>query len=375
LRLLYMTQADPDDLSYGGAQRSAYLLDALRRVAEVDTLTIHGGPATSLQAQWDGSRVRRLVYDVVGTASDRAHARWQVRDAVARSLQTGDYDFVVARYFGLTGYLPLRSWRDVVLDADDIVKSPLAQAVPSAGRRAKLWARNAAARWSLPRFAHRWFVNPAEMKRFVHAADVRSSLLPNVVPLPAPQRPRPAPVPGRILMIGYFEHPPNEEGLRWFAAQVLPALRARFGDGVHLRAVGKHADALATTLPTGVELAGYVPTLAQEYDAASLVVAPVLSGGGTQIKVLEALAHERPLVASAFAHSGFADELADREHLAVADDAAAWIERCAQALADPAPLQAAARRGAEVVAQQFGPERMMREVAATFDSLAAERAR
>ena len=103
---------------------------------------------------------------------------------------------------------------------------------------------------------------------------------------------------------------------------------------------------------------GFVTDLAAEYDEASLVVAPILSGSGTQIKVLDALAHGRPLVASTFAHAGFGHDLHDEEHLLVAGDETQWIDCCSRVLADPESAAAMARRGSTAVHAAYGTTRM-----------------
>ncbi|RYZ58015.1 MAG: glycosyltransferase, partial [Proteobacteria bacterium] len=161
--------------------------------------------------------------------------------------------------------------------------------------------------------------------------------------------PRPAPVPGRLLMVGLLEHAPNAVGLRRFVDEVLPSVRERV-PGAELHAVGFHGVNFASTFGSAVDvpglvLRGFVEDLAQEYARASVVIAPIFTGGGTQIKVIDALAHERPLVASPFAYGGFAADLKAPDHLRVARDPAEWIEHCVALLKDPAAAEALAARG------------------------------
>ena len=132
-------------------------------------------------------------------------------------------------------------------------------------------------------------------------------------------------------MVGFYEHPPNASGLRWFAAHVLPTLASRF-ESVELHAVGKYPASLKSELPSTVVLRGFVPDIAAEYDQAALVIAPIEYGGGTQIKVIEALAFGRPLVASAFSHIGFSEHLRNEERL-VAGQNASGLDRPLQFLA------------------------------------------
>ena len=88
------------------------------------------------------------------------------------------------------------------------------------------------------------------------------------------------------------------------------------------------------------------------------MIAPVISGGGTQIKVIDALAHGRPTLVSSFAHAGFADDLHDGEHLLVASSPQEWIERCIWALRSPEQIATVAERGEAIVRRIYGSERL-----------------
>jgi glycosyltransferase involved in cell wall biosynthesis len=347
MRMLYLTLADIDDRSYGGAIRSHQIREALLQVGEVDTLVIHGAPSTRLDTEWQPGRVKRALY---ARGSGRLHQlgqRLAIRRHVAAVVRAGGYDVIVARYIGLALFVPLRAWTRLVVDADDMFKSISPNLPVSLRVRAALGLRNFAARLALTRAAHVWYVHPADGARLKARA---LSWVPNTVLAPDAGRARQAPVPGRILMVGYFDHPPNARGLLWFATEVLPSLVEEFPQ-VELHVVGRYPSILAATLHRdAIHFHGFVDALAAEYDRAALVVAPIQSGGGTQIKVIDALVHGRPLVASRFAHAGFDRELTDGLHLRVADAAAAWVRQCAELLRDPQAAEAMAERGRCAVA-------------------------
>jgi glycosyltransferase involved in cell wall biosynthesis len=138
----------------------------------------------------------------------------------------------------------------------------------------------------------------AAMASRYELSDVRT--LPNGVRLPSPV----AAPPGehRLLFVGNLTYAPNLEAARVLASEVLPRVQARHPDAT-LDLVGPHAGALADA-PAGVRVAGRVAELRPWYEGADVVVAPLWHGGGTRIKVLEAFAHGRPVVATALAVSG-----------------------------------------------------------------------
>jgi glycosyltransferase involved in cell wall biosynthesis len=126
--------------------------------------------------------------------------------------------------------------------------------------------------------------------------------LPNAVrpPLAAPA---PPPGEGRLLFVGNLTYGPNVEAARVLVNEILPIVQ-RDHPGVSVDLVGRHAGTRSSA--ADVRVHGSVADLEPHYRAADLVVAPLRHGGGTRIKVLEAFAHERPVVATPVAVSGLA---------------------------------------------------------------------
>ena len=369
LRVLFLTPTPVGDRSFGGAIRSSDLRQALIGVAEVDTLVIEGGPGFVLEPNWNDDRVRRLTHTARGASLRGLRETARVRCVVGELLKASPYDFIVARYLGQAMYVPKGEWgRRLIIDPDDVYKS-LSDPSPSLWARIKVGLRNEMVARLLRRARHVWIVNPVDATRLKLR---RASMLGNIVVVPPLVRPRPPVVPNRVLMVGFFPHPPNAEGLRWFSTEVLPALRRHYPD-LQLHAVGKPPPDLTSSAALVVR--GYVADLAAEYASAALVIAPIFAGAGSQIKVIDALAHERPLVASNFALASFTEHLRPDSEVLVADAVQGWIDRCLQVLARPSESEQMANRGYEAVRENFGFEAMAREVRLTFESLAREAGR
>ena len=119
--------------------------------------------------------------------------------------------------------------------------------------------------------------------------------------LPSP--PAPAPV---CLFMGSPNYPPNAAAMEHFARQIFPRIRARFPDA---RFVAVGADPpprlieLEKTM-AGVRMAGYVDDILDAYREATQIVVPLLVGGGTRTKILEALALGRPVVSTTVGAEG-----------------------------------------------------------------------
>jgi glycosyltransferase involved in cell wall biosynthesis len=102
------------------------------------------------------------------------------------------------------------------------------------------------------------------------------------------------------------------------------------------------------------------PDLAPLYARAAVVVAPVRIGGGTRIKILEALARGRATVSTRFAAEGLG--LRDGEDLEFADTAQSMAARCLVLLGDREKRQALAVTGRAHVARRFDWTRVTTDV-------------
>jgi glycosyltransferase involved in cell wall biosynthesis len=150
-------------------------------------------------------------------------------------------------------------------------------------------------------------------------------LAPNAAMLPLwstgdrlPNSPSPAGRSG-LLFVGSFAHPPNIDGLDWFFREVLPRVRS-LGCQQIVRVVGNGMQHYVPDSRDGaVEVRGWVDagTLESLYAHARVVVAPLRYGGGVKGKVLEAMAHGVPCVATAAAIQGLP---ASRTGIEPADD-------------------------------------------------------
>ncbi|MCS6877565.1 MAG: TIGR03087 family PEP-CTERM/XrtA system glycosyltransferase [Geminicoccaceae bacterium] len=164
---------------------------------------------------------------------------------------------------------------------------------------------------------------------------------------PAVVRPDPwgEPGPPRLLFTGVMDYPPNVEAVCWFAREVLPALRARFGR-VRFAIVGARPARAVTRLadPPDLLVTGRVEDVRGWLRHADVAVAPLWLARGVPNKVLEAMAMARPVIVT----PGAAAALHARpgEELLVGADARGFVEAITGLFTDrarAAALGAAAR--------------------------------
>lgn len=136
-----------------------------------------------------------------------------------------------------------------------------------------------------------------------------------------------------IVVTGTMSYRINEEGILWFAEQVLPALSERFPKlRFHIvgRQPGQRLQALASER---IKVVGTVPDVRPYLRHAALVVAPMHISRGIPNKILEAMSMGKAVVAHG-ACAAAVDAEADRDYL-VADHADAFIAAITACLNDP----------------------------------------
>jgi glycosyltransferase involved in cell wall biosynthesis len=155
-----------------------------------------------------------------------------------------------------------------------------------------------------------------------------------------------------ILFVGNLRYPPNQDAARFLVADILPILRGQDA-GITLTIAGfdPPADMIAGLDDTGVQVIANAPDLVPLYAQAAVVVAPLRAGGGTRIKILEALALGRPVVSTAVGAEGL--DLVQGETALFAETAEAFAGATLRLLTDPALQQAIAANGRRLVSQRY----------------------
>jgi glycosyltransferase involved in cell wall biosynthesis len=127
--------------------------------------------------------------------------------------------------------------------------------------------------------------------------------------------------PPTLVFVGNFRHPPNVAAATRAARRVLPRVRETQSD-VTLVIVGADPPREVSNLAgEHVRVTGEVDSVVPYLDRAAVVIAPIELGGGTRIKVLEAVAAGKAVVATARAAAGTGADAADALASADSDDA------------------------------------------------------
>jgi glycosyltransferase involved in cell wall biosynthesis len=222
---------------------------------------------------------------------------------------------------------PVASSIPRIVDFDDIESVSYARKLNLEPRPMSLW------RWRERAFCRRlarlergmlkrWMAvlvcSSVDQARFRTRAPAIVHVVPNTVtvsssPLPPSQREG-----FDVLFVGTLDYFPNADGLAWFLKDAWPRVRAACADA-RLNVVGQNPPPAIQAFDgrDGIVVHGRVEDVRPFYADAHVAIAPILSGGGTRIKILEAFAHARAVVATTVGCEGI--PAASGRHLVVAD--------------------------------------------------------
>lgn len=170
--------------------------------------------------------------------------------------------------------------------------------------------------------------------------------------------------PHEIAFTGSMDWMPNEDGIAWFVREVLPLVRREVPDA-SLSIVGRNPTAVVKALAgeaPAIVVTGTVPDIRPYLERAAAIIVPLRVGGGTRLKIFEAMAMERPIVSTTIGAEGL--PVVDGTDIRIADDAAGFAAAVTALLRNPALGATLGNAAARQVREQFGWHRVTEQFAA-----------
>jgi len=200
-------------------------------------------------------------------------------------------------------------------------------------------------------------------------ASLNVHTVPNGISLSAPPVRNPI-KPARLLFIGGLDWYPNRDAVAFLLNEIWPLVIARTSS-VELHIVGKNPPptlkAAAAKLPKTF-LHGFVDDIESIYNEATLYVCPIRDGGGTKLKILDAMAHAIPVLAHPIACEGIG--VTADTNVIFAESATSFADRILELVTADAELTRIGKGGYDLVREKYDFEQIGNELAKLFSNTA-----
>ena len=392
MRLLFLDEEFPFPLNSGKRIRTFSLVSRLASTCEVDYLAFGAADSDAAAALRDaGVRphavpVRlpakqgpgfywRLLRNVFSSApySVTTHYHRRFAEAADALLDTGGFDAVICEWTPYAQYVRARAELPRIVCAHNIehqIWERLATHEPHPLRRWYFGLQ--AVKWR--RFEHdvfRWVDGVAAVsagdRRTIVAVnpDLPVDVIDNGVDLDAFRSDEGPDGEASLVFVGALDWRANQDAVAHMVRDVMPRIRKRLPQ-TELTIVGRHPPAWISALDghDGVVVAGMVPDVRPYVAEAAVYVVPLRVGGGSRLKILEALAMKRAVVSTSVGAEGL--DVVDGEHLILADDPDAFAQAVVDLAGDPERRRRLGAAGRDLVERSYGwdslAERLLRFV-------------
>jgi glycosyltransferase involved in cell wall biosynthesis len=171
-----------------------------------------------------------------------------------------------------------------------------------------------------------------------------------------------------LLFTGNMDYAPNVDAVLYFTEAILPLIRKAYPEVQFVIAGQRPVPKVLALAGNGVVVTGFIENLADTYNAASIVVAPLRFGAGTQNKVLEAMAMGIPVVCSAIGFKGLS--ITSGEGAFMEPERDAFAQRVVALLGDAALRETTGRKGAAVIQSRFSWDAIAGKLEGYFEGVA-----
>ena len=284
---------------------------------------------------------------------------------IRQLVSTMDFDIVQIEHSRMGLYLetlPRKSDYKSILMFHNITSQQygrVSQVEQSWGRKLRSWVNSVTMGYWEPRYAENFdrciTVSEADRQLLLKANPrLQVDVISNGVdiekyqPLPLPQE-NTSP---SLLFIGNMGYPPCVDAALYFCREIFPSIRRRIA-AAELWIVGRDPRPEVLQLNgDGVHVTGQVEDVIPYYRQSTVCVVPLRAGGGTRLKILEAMALGRPVVSTTIGCEGL--DVVDGQHLLIADNTDQFTEKTERLLTDRQLYKSISDNGRRLVEATYG---------------------
>jgi glycosyltransferase involved in cell wall biosynthesis len=283
------------------------------------------------------------------------HSR-EMEESIKSTLSAEKYDLIIASQAATAAYVPALSGMPALFEELEIgvLYEQFAHA-PSTWHRLRYgltWAKYRHYLTHLLRHFGACTVVSArehEMAQGCMPSYRAIEVIPNCVNLADYADVHTAPQPDTLVFTGSFRYGANYQAMLWFLREVFPSVLAQVPHAC-LRITGDHAN---LPLPNGenIILTGLVPDVRPIIASSWASIVPIHVGGGTRLKILEAMALRTPVISTSKGAEGL--ELQHDKHLLIADTPEAFAREAVRLLQEPGLRQQLTDNAYQLVHEKY----------------------
>jgi glycosyltransferase involved in cell wall biosynthesis len=168
-----------------------------------------------------------------------------------------------------------------------------------------------------------------------------------------------------MLFLGSYNYKPNIDAVEFLIKKIWPLVRQTIPNAT-LKIAGTPPNRIPSYREDtpGVEFTGFVTELDELYRKTRVVCAPILSGGGTRVKIIEAAAYGKPIVSTRIGAEGI--ELRDGIEILLRDDPKSFAEACIGFLKDYALSKQVAMAARSMAVEKYNKVKIQQMIQKTI---------
>jgi glycosyltransferase involved in cell wall biosynthesis len=379
MKILFLSTWFPYPPNQGSKIRAYYLLKHLAEAHEVALVTFEDvdlDPAWVEHIQQLCSRVEIVQRKPFAASKGKTWLGWlsplpsavvairspEMAERVRNVAQSWKPDCVVALTFVTAPYALDIPGVPKVVDIDNFMARMLQETIPMAAGlpdRLRRWAAYrkflAYERKLYPQFDLCLAVTESDRRQVLDQMTLRPDqviVTPNGVDTQYNHLEDVKPIPNSLIFNGALTYNANYDAVAYFLAEIFPLIRQQAPEA-RLRVTGSTVGVDLDSLPLDgkVELTGYLADIRPAVAESWACVVPLRLGGGTRLKILEAMSLGAPVISTAKGAEGL--EVEDGVHLLIAESPDEFAGQVLRVLRSADLRQELAHNAARLVGEKY----------------------
>lgn len=365
--ILFVTTYNPYLLKTGAHQRTHHLFEALKLYGNVDVLLLNLFDHDTIVEDKNiynynidfkedfcskiNSCINFFNQNIIGQTNQRCKQLYN------DTIKKRNYNLIIFRYLSTAVLCGVTDYRNIIIDIDDI---PWHNYYRMASNPCYSWLKRLYFKFKYKGIKKQSLKIMNSCKLYYTANPQDSIIAPNSYCLPnipalfeeANYSPNPN---KNILFVGFMAFPPNYQGVDHFIKNIWNKIINKHPSAsfyIAGKGTPEYLKAEWEKYPN-THVLGYVDDLKALYEKCFIVVSPIYSGAGTNIKVLEALAMKKVCVISEFAFKGFNHNFTHEKEILIAQSDTEYIQLLDKVLNQPENFTAIAMQGYQSILKHY----------------------